>query len=286
MDAGTVFGRVTPHQKQAMVKALQSRGHVVAMTGDGVNDVLALKEADCGIAMASGSDASRAVAQVVLLDNSFTSLPAVLGEGRRVINNIERVASLFLVKTTYALFFALATVFAGVTYPFLPRHLTLVGTFTIGVPAFFLALAPNQDRVRPGFLGRVLRIALPGGLVASLATFVAFLIAQNTEGLSLAQERTTATLVLASCAILVLARVARPLQPWKVLLIGAMVAFLVLTTVVEPLREFFELVDPPRDTMLMALAVIAAAAVLMQPAFVLGDKVVGWAERRLAARKG
>ena len=141
MEAGTVFGRVTPHQKQAMVKALQSRGHVVAMTGDGVNDVLALKDADCGIAMASGSDASRAVAQVVLLDNSFTSLPAVLGEGRRVINNIERVASLFLVKTTYALFFALATVFSGVTYPFLPRHLTLVGTFTIGVPAFFLALA-------------------------------------------------------------------------------------------------------------------------------------------------
>ena len=126
------------------------------MTGDGVNDVLALKDADCGIAMASGSEASRAVAQLVLLDNSFTSLPAVLAEGRRVINNIERVASLFLAKTTYALFFALATVFSGVTYPFLPRHLTLVGTFTIGVPAFFLALAPNPARVRPGFLGRVL----------------------------------------------------------------------------------------------------------------------------------
>ena len=163
LEAATVFGRVTPHQKQAMVKALQSRGHVVAMTGDGVNDVLALKDADCGVAMASGSEASRAVAQLVLLDSSFAALPAVLAEGRRVINNIERVASLFLVKTTYALFFAWATVLTGVTYPFLPRHLTLVGTFTIGVPAFFLALAPNSDPVRPGFLGRVARIALPGG---------------------------------------------------------------------------------------------------------------------------
>ena len=285
LEAGTVFGRVTPHQKQAMVKALQSRGHVVAMTGDGVNDVLALKEADCGIAMASGSDASRAVAQVVLLDDSFTSLPAVLAEGRRVINNIERVASLFLVKTAYALFFALATVFSGVTYPFLPRHLTLVGTFTIGVPAFFLALAPNPARVRPGFLGRVLRIALPGGLLASLTTFVAYLIARHTDGLSLEQERTTATLVLASSAIIVLARVARPLQPWKVLLIVAMAAFLALTTVFDPLRDYFEIVDPPRDTMLMALAVIAVTALLMQPVWWLGDRVVGWGERMLADRK-
>ncbi|HEX4980386.1 MAG TPA: HAD-IC family P-type ATPase, partial [Ilumatobacteraceae bacterium] len=237
MDAGTVFGRVTPHQKQAMVKALQSRGHVVAMTGDGVNDVLALKDADCGIAMASGSDASRAVAQVVLLDSSFTSLPSVLGEGRRVINNIERVASLFLVKTTYALFFALATVFSGVTYPFLPRHLTLVGTFTIGVPAFFLALAPNPARVRAGFLGRVLRIALPGGLLASLATFAAFLVAQNTDGLSLEQERTTATLVLAASAVLVLVRVARPIRAWKIGLIAVMATFIGLTMVLPPLRR-------------------------------------------------
>ncbi|MGH9134866.1 MAG: HAD-IC family P-type ATPase [Ilumatobacteraceae bacterium] len=284
MDSGTVFGRVTPHQKQAMVKALQSRGHVVAMTGDGVNDVLALKDADCGIAMASGSDASRAVAQVVLLDSSFTSLPAVLAEGRRVINNIERVASLFLVKTTYATFFALATVLSGVTYPFLPRHLTLVGTFTIGVPAFFLALAPNRATVTSGFLGRVLRIALPGGLLASVATFVAYLVARNTDGLSLAQERTTATLVLASSAIIVLTRVARPLQPWKVLLIVVMATFLALTTVFDPLRDYFAIVDPPRGTMIMAIAVIAATAVLIHPVWLLGDRAVGWGERRLAER--
>ncbi len=228
LEAATVFGRVSPHQKQAMVKALQSRGHVVAMTGDGVNDVLALKDADCGVAMASGSEASRAVAQLVLLDSSFAALPAVLAEGRRVINNIERVASLFLVKTTYALFFAWATVLTGVTYPFLPRHLTLVGTFTIGVPAFFLALASNPDPVRPGFLGRVARIAIPGGLLASVSTFVAYLIARSTDGLSLEQERTTATIVLAACAVLVLARVARPLRPWKVALIASMAVFLAL----------------------------------------------------------
>ena len=207
-----MFGRVTPHQKRAMVKALQSRGHVVAMTGDGVNDVLALKDADCGIAMASGSEATRAVAQLVLLDSSFSALPAVLAEGRRVINNIERVASLFLVKTTYALFFALATVFSGVTYPFLPRHLTLVGTFTIGVPAFFLALAPNPTRVRPGFLGRVLRIALPGGLLASLATFVAYLDRPaHRTGSRSSRNAPRRRWCWPSSAILVLARVARPL---------------------------------------------------------------------------
>ena len=283
LEAATVFGRVTPHQKQAMVKALQSRGHVVAMTGDGVNDVLALKDADCGVAMASGSEASRAVAQLVLLDSSFAALPAVLAEGRRVINNIERVASLFLVKTTYALFFAWATVLTGVTYPFLPRHLTLIGTFTIGVPAFFLALAPNPDPVRPGFLGRVARIALPGGLLASVSTFVAYLIARSTDGLSLEQERTTATIVLAACAVLVLARVARPLRPWKVALIASMAVFLALTMVVEPLREFFELVEPPRETIIMMGIVIAITGVLLPVVWRVGDRVITWGETRLAA---
>ena len=283
LEAATVFGRVTPHQKQAMVKALQSRGHVVAMTGDGVNDVLALKDADCGVAMASGSEASRAVAQLVLLDSSFAALPAVLAEGRRVINNIERVASLFLVKTTYALFFAWATVLTGVTYPFLPRHLTLIGTFTIGVPAFFLALAPNPDPVRPGFLGRVARIALPGGLLASVSTFVAYLIARSTDGLSLEQERTTATIVLAACAVLVLARVARPLRPWKVALIASMAVFLALTMVVEPLREFFELVEPPKETIIMMAIVIAITGVLLPVVWRVGDRVITWGETRLTA---
>ncbi|MGD9702048.1 MAG: HAD-IC family P-type ATPase [Acidimicrobiia bacterium] len=283
LEASTVFGRVTPHQKQAMVKALQSRGHVVAMTGDGVNDVLALKDADCGVAMASGSEASRAVAQLVLLDNSFAALPAVLAEGRRVINNIERVASLFLVKTTYALFFALATVVSRVTFPFLPRHLTLVGTFTIGAPAFLLALAPNPAPVRAGFLGRVARIALPGGLLISASTFVAYLIARATDGLSLEQERTTATLVLAASAVLVLVRVARPIRAWKIGLIAVMATFIGLTMVLPPLRRYFELVDPPNETLMMMAVVVGATAALLPAVWRLGDRVISWGEARLAA---
>ena len=286
LDRSTVFGRVTPHQKRAMVRALQARGHVVAMTGDGVNDVLALKDSDCGIAMASGSEATRAVAQLVLLDSTFSSLPSVLSEGRRVINNIERVASLFLVKTTYALFFALGTIFSGQAFPFLPRHLTLVGTFTIGAPAFFLALAPNDAPVRAGFLGRVLRIALPGGLLASIATFVAYTIARHSSAMGLEKERTVATIVLASCAILILARVSKPLVMWKVGLIAAMTAFLALTLIFDPLREYFELVDPPRDTLIMMGVGILCTAFLLPVAWRLGDRTVAWAEQARARRRG
>ena len=161
LDEHSVFGRVTPHQKLAMVGALQSRGHVVAMTGDGVNDVLALKDADIGVAMGSGSSASRAVAQLVLLDGNFASMPPVVGEGRRVIANIERVANLFVVKTVYAFLLAVLVGIFGQPFPFVPRHLTLVGTLTIGAPAFFLALAPSAERARPGFIPRVLRFAIP-----------------------------------------------------------------------------------------------------------------------------
>ena len=303
VEAGTVFGRVNPHQKRAMVKALQSRGHVVAMTGDGVNDVLALKDSDCGIAMASGSEATRAVAQLVLLDSTFSSLPAVLSEGRRVINNIERVASLFLVKTMYALFFAIATVISGADAPFLPRHLTLVGTWTIGVPAFFLALAPNDAPVRAGFLGRVLRIAVPGGLLASFSTYIAYTIFRHNDGSiltsdtapstpaqqaifdhALAQARTVATLVLAASAIFVLARVARPWAMWKLGMISAMTAFLALTMVLDPLRRYFDLVDPPRNTVIMMAIVIAVTGVVLPWVWKFGDYVVGWGEARLGDR--
>ncbi|MCU1388374.1 MAG: metal transporter ATPase [Ilumatobacteraceae bacterium] len=281
----TVFGRVSPHQKREMVKALQSRGHVVAMTGDGVNDVLALKDSDCGIAMASGSEATRAVAQLVLLDSTFSSLPSVLSEGRRVINNIERVASLFLVKTVYALFFAIATVISGADAPFLPRHLTLVGTFTIGMPAFFLALAPNDAPVRAGFLGRVLRIALPGGALASFATYIAYTIARHTGGVSLDQERTVATVVLASSAILVLARVAQPWVMWKMGLIAAMAAFLALALIFDPLSNYFKLVDPPSGTIIMMIVVIVATGLLLPIVWRLGDRLVGVGEKHLQRRE-
>ena len=163
LDANSVFGPVTPHQKRAMVSALQSRGHVVAMTGDGVNDVLALKDADIGIAMGSGSSAARSVAQFVLLDGAFNTIPAIVGEGRRVIHNIERVANLFVTKTVYAFLLAVLVGAFSRPFPFVPRHLTLVATLTIGAPAFFLALAPTAARARAGFVNRVMRFAAPVG---------------------------------------------------------------------------------------------------------------------------
>ena len=160
----TVFGRVTPEQKKSLVVALQNIGHTVAMTGDGVNDVLALKQSDCSIAMAAGTDAARNVSQLVLLDSNFDSLPKILGEGRRSINNIQRSASLFLVKTIYATLFALIFLFVRLPYPFIPIQLTLISSITIGIPSFLLALEPNRDRVKGKFLLNILSKALPGGL--------------------------------------------------------------------------------------------------------------------------
>ena len=181
----SVFGRVTPHQKRAMVRALQERGHVVAMTGDGVNDVLALKDADMGIAMGSGSSSTRAVAQLVLLDNKFATLPLVLAEGRRVINNIERVANLFITKATYAVLLTLLVGLSGSPFPFLPRQLTLIGTFSIGLPGFFLALSANEALVRPGFLRRVLRYSIPAGIVAGGAAYAVFEITRAMDDVTL-----------------------------------------------------------------------------------------------------
>ena len=274
VNEATVFGRVTPHQKRAMVQALQSRGHVVAMTGDGVNDVLALKDADIGVAIGSGSAASRAVAQLVLIDGEFSTLPDVVGEGRKVISNIERVANLFVTKTVYAVFIALAIGLAGRPFPFLPRHLTLVGTVTIGVPAFFLALAPSAERARPGFVKRVLSFSLPTGLAAGLATFAAYEMA-IAENVSLQEARTTATLVLAAIGIFALAMVSRPLLPWKKILIGSMVAFLVLLLVSSASQSFFEL-DLPRPVVLLAsIGIVAITGTLMMSTL----RAVGWARQ-------
>ncbi len=273
MERNTVFGRVTPHQKRAMVDALQSRGHVVAMTGDGVNDVLALKDADIGIAVGSGSPASRAVAQLVLVDGSFATIPGVVAEGRRVISNIERVANLFVTKTVYAVFIALATGLTQHPFPFLPRHLTLVGSVTIGVPAFFLALAPSAMRARPGFVKRVLSFAIPTGVAAGLATFIAYDLALSEVGRNrIIEARTLATLVLAALGIFALGMVSRPLLPWKKGLIWSMAGLLALLFLLPVSQDFFELALP-RSAVLMAGVGIAAVA---GAAMIGGLRAVGW----------
>ncbi|KPI24054.1 HAD-IC family P-type ATPase [Streptomyces sp. NPDC048253] len=278
LDEGTVFGRVTPQQKRDMVGALQSRGHTVAMTGDGVNDVLALKDADIGVAMGSGSEATRAVAQIVLLNNSFATLPSVVAEGRRVIGNITRVATLFLVKTVYSVLLALLVVCWQVEYPFLPRHLTLLSTLTIGIPAFFLALAPNTERARPHFVRRVMRYSIPGGVVAGIATFVTYLIARHhyTGTGSLEAETSAATLTLFLISMWVLAIIARPYTWWRVLLVASMGAAFVLVLVVPWLQDFFALKLIGMTMPWIAVGVAAVAAVALEFSW-------KWVDRRFPA---
>jgi cation-transporting ATPase E len=255
VEARSVFGRVVPQQKRAMVGALGARGHVVAMTGDGVNDVLALKDADLGIAMGSGSAASRAVAELVLMDGRFATLPAVMAEGRRVIANVERVAKVFVTKTVYATVLALAVGLAGLAFPFLPRHLTLISSLTIGIPGFFLALEPNTQRSKPGFVRRTLAFAVPAGLAAALATLVAYQLA-DVENVSTEQARTTATLTLAGLGLVVLALAARPLNPLRRLLLVGMAGAFVVVLVVPWLRAFFALSLPPLPVALAALGLV------------------------------
>ena len=243
LEEHSVFGRVTPHQKESMVKALQARGHTVAMTGNGVNDVLALKLADIGVAMGTGAPATKAVAELVLLDDRFATLPGVVAEGRRVTANIERVANLFITKTVWATLLAVAAGAALVPYPFLPRHLTIIDTLAIGVPGFFLALAPNRRRYVPGFVGRVLRFAGPAGLIVAAATFSAYALARA-RGLPLAEQRTAATLVALILSLCVLALLAIPLT-WRriALLVAALAAFALLFPVTA-VRSFYALELP------------------------------------------
>lgn len=223
IDGGDVFGRVTPEQKRQMVDALQSRGHSVAMTGDGVNDVLALKDADLGVAMGSGASATRAVAQIVLLDDRFSSLPHVVAEGRRVIGNIERVAKLFLTKTIYAVFLALTAGVLRLPNPFLPLHMTVVGWFTIGIPAFLMSLAPNRERARPGFVRRTLAVAVPSGIVVAAAAMTTYVTSRGLGEVSDAvqNQASTATLItLIMTATWVLSVVARPYVWWRACLVA------------------------------------------------------------------
>ena len=262
VEEHAVFGRVSPQQKRSFVRALQAGGHTVAMTGDGVNDALALKDADIGVAMGSGAPATRAVAQLVLLDSRFSHLPSVLGEGRRVIANIERVANLFVTKNVYAFLLVVATSIAGFPYPFLPRHLTLVSSLTIGIPAFFLALGPSGERHRRGFLRRVLRLALPSGVAIAGTIFVTYVVA-SLEGVPTQERQTAATVGALAVALWLLGVLARPWVGWKVALLAAMAGLAVLTLVVPGGREYFALTIP-MNLLAETLAISLAGALAVE----------------------
>ncbi|KNZ42009.1 cation-translocating P-type ATPase [Acetobacterium bakii] len=219
----SVFGRVTPNQKKVLIKALQAKGHTVAMTGDGVNDVLALREADCSIAMAEGSDAARQVSQLVLLDSDFASLTQVLMEGRRVINNIRRVASLFLVKTIFSFILAIIVIIANEAYPFVPIQLTLISVLTIGIPAFFLALEPNKNRVSGDFLDYILKKSVPGALTI-VVNIVLILSLGNLGSLNSQEISTLSVLITGSTGLIILFRVCQPMDSKRWGLFFAMTA--------------------------------------------------------------
>ncbi len=274
LENESVFGRVSPNQKRAMVHALQQRGHTVAMTGDGVNDALALKDADIGVAMGTGADATRAVAQIVLLDGTFDALPNVVGEGRRVLGNIERTANLYLTKTVYAMLLSLAVGVASIVFPFLPRHLTLIGALTIGIPSFFLALAPSAQRFRPGFVRRVLRFTIPTGFLAATATFLGYTLATHEPGVTMVQARTTAVMTLIWVGLLILSIVAAPLNRWRLALIWSMGAAAVLAFIVPASQTFFSL-DPPPTTVWLASIGIASLTWSFARFFVPEERPVG-----------
>ena len=245
VERTTIFGRVTPGQKRAIVRALQSRGHVVAMTGDGVNDVLALKDADIGIAMGNGAQATKAVAQLVLLDSKFAHLPGVLAEGRRLIANVERVASLFVTKNAMSAVSILAAAFFGLAYPFLPSQLTLVSTLAIGIPAAVLALGPNHRRYRPGFLKRVLAISIPAGVVAGVSAFAVY--AALSHGVAGAPAASTAALTSLLVTMLwLLGCLARPYRLWKIVVVATMAALAALAYALPVGRSFFAISWDPQ----------------------------------------
>ena len=277
VEGVSVLGRVTPEQKRALVRALKSRGHVVAMTGDGVNDALALKDADLGIAMGNGAPATKAVARLVLLKGEFSALPGVVAQGRRVMANTERIASLFLAKTIYASLIAVVVSAMAVAYPFLPRQFTVVSSLTIGIPAFVLALAPSNQRYREGFLGRVLSLCVPAGLMAGTVTLSTYLWLTLTHA-PRAQVTTATTLVLITCGLWLLTLTARPLTSWRLGLVALMGTIAVLGVVAPPVRAFF-LLAWPTPGVWWVIALMAGLAVG-------GIELVHLVRRRIVGDRG
>ena len=264
-----VLGRVLPDQKKAIVQALHTQNHVVAMTGDGVNDALAIKEADLGIAMGNAAPATKAVAQVVLVDSKFSHLPDVVARGRQVMANMERVASLFLVKTVYSALISLGVVLTQIPYPYLPRHITYIGALTIGMPAFILALAPNTRRYMPGFLKRVVAFALPGGIATALSVLLAAWVLPPVMGWNVTGDaadlsalRATSAIILFAMGVFVLARVARPLNGWRGVLVAVFAAAGVIGAFVPFVANFFALILPTGATMVATLIASAGSALI------------------------
>jgi cation-transporting ATPase E len=251
----TVFGRVVPSQKRDMVRALKELGKTVAMTGDGVNDVLALKEADCSVAMASGSDAAAHVSQLVLLESDFSRMPDVVAEGRRVINNIERSASLFLVKNIFSLLMSVFTVFALYNYPLQPSQISLISMFTIGVPAFFLSLEPNHNRVSGHFTANVLMKALPAGLT-DFFVVGAMVIFADTFGVDAADASTAATLLMSTVGIMILYRIMKPMNRYHTVLLAAMIGGLLFC--LKMMKGLFAItsISPKCAMLLVVFAII------------------------------
>lgn len=272
----TVFGRVTPDKKRELVRAFRRAGHTVAMTGDGVNDVLAMKEADCGIAMASGAQAASQIAQLVLLESDFAAMPHIVGEGRRVINNIQRAATLFLVKNIFSLALSVITLFTNWQYPIVPLHLSVISGLTIGIPSFFLAMEPNYERVRGRFLAGVLRRAFPGGLanifvvLAAQAYMAVFLLPME-------QISTICAALLSFVGLLVLYQVCKPFDRFRRLIWAAMAAGLVICF--TALGSFLEL-----RTGSTATALVMATLLIMTPTvFFVMQRLFDWGDRVYAA---
>jgi magnesium-transporting ATPase (P-type) len=264
VEATTVFGRVSPEQKRDLIDTLQAAGHTVAMTGDGVNDIPSLKRADIGIAMDTATPATKSVAQVVLLDGRFDRLPDVVAEGRRVIANMERVSALFITKTVYSVLLILAIGVSGSVFPFLPRHMSLVSELTIGVPAFLLSFRAADRPSRPGYLRRVMRFALPAGMLAATVTLTTYWVAKSPwVDASLNEARSVATMALSVTALWILLRLMQPLDRLDLVLMGALLVALVIVAATDPTQRFYALEWPALD----GAAVIAVMGLLGIVAF-------------------
>jgi cation-transporting ATPase E len=265
IDHNAVFGRVLPEQKRAIVGALQRAGHTVAMTGDGVNDIPALKLADIGIAMDTATSATKATSQLVLLDGRFDRMPNVVAEGRRVIANMERVSALFVTKTVYAALFALTIGLSGSIFPFLPRQMSLVSELTIGLPAFFLSFRAADDACRPGYLRRVLRFALPAGVAAGLVTLTAYWVARSSlVDATLDQSRSASTIALVLFAFWVLYVLMTPVDRLDAILLSSLITIFVVGMAIEPVRDFYRLDWLPVSGLISTGAIVAGGVMLAQ----------------------